>query len=173
MKLSRREKYSICLMAGFVIIFVFFQYIAFPLIDKQERLERNVALKNKTLADMLILKSEYETMMKKVELSKIRFEKREQGFTLFSFLDRLAGEAGIKDNITHMKPSRSDQKGSIYKISTVEMKIQGINLKQLTPYLYQIETSKNMVFIRRLSILKGGKDESFIDAVLQVETFEI
>jgi general secretion pathway protein M len=173
MKLSRRERYSIYLMIGFVVIFIFFQYIAFPLMDKQERLKRNVASKTETLADMLLLKSEYEMLMKKVEFSKERFNKRERGFTLFSFLDRLAGQTGIKDNITYMKPSRADQKGSPYKISLVEMKIQGINLKQLTPYLYQIETSKNMVFIRRISILKAGKEEGFIDAVLQVETFEI
>ena len=34
------------------------------------------------------------------------------------------------------------------------------------------ETSKNMVHIKRLSISKTGKQEGFVDAVLQVETVE-
>jgi hypothetical protein len=36
-----------------------------------------------------------------------------------------------------------------------------------------VETSKNIVRIKKLSISKTGKQEDFIDAVLQVETSEI
>jgi len=86
-------------------------------------------------------------------------------------LDQLAGEAGIKDHIAYMKPSKSRPKNSPYNLSMVELKLQGISIKQLTPYLYMVETSKNMVFIRRISITKTGK-EGMIDAILQVETFE-
>jgi len=35
-----------------------------------------------------------------------------------------------------------------------------------------VETSKNMVYVKRLSISKTGKLEGFVDAVLQVETVE-
>ena len=71
-----------------------------------------------------------------------------------------------------MKPSTSVQKGSLYKISQVEMKLQSLTLEQLTTYLHMIETSKNMVYIKRLSILKTSKPEGFIDAVIQVEAVE-
>jgi general secretion pathway protein M len=53
------------------------------------------------------------------------------------------------------------------------MKLQAITLEQLTTYLYKIETSKNNVFIKRISITKTGKQEQFINAVLHVETIEI
>jgi len=52
------------------------------------------------------------------------------------------------------------------------MKLQGLTLQQLTSYLHMVETSKNMVNIKRLSISKTGKIENLIDAVLQVETAE-
>jgi general secretion pathway protein M len=71
-----------------------------------------------------------------------------------------------------MKPSTTVQKNSSYKISQVEMKLQSITLQQLTAYLHMVETSKNMVNIKRLSISKTGKQEDYINAVLQVETFE-
>jgi general secretion pathway protein M len=92
---------------------------------------------------------------------------------LFSFLDRLAGESGIKDQISYMKPSKTVQKNSPYKISRVEMKLDAITLEQLTNYLHGVETSKNMVDIKKISISKKDKKQGLLTAVLQVETVEI
>ena len=122
---------------------------------------------------MAALRSEYDAITRKAHLSKSRFAKRQKGFTLFSFLDKLAGETGIKANITYMKPSTSAQKTSPIKLSKVEMKLQTITIKQLAAYMHRVETSESTVSIKRLSISKTGKQEGFIDAVLQVETFEI
>jgi general secretion pathway protein M len=172
-KLSKREKYSIYLIVGFICLFVFFQFILFPFIDERDRLKRTIKVKTKILKEMIVLKSEYDMIKKKSGLSKNLIAKRKKGFTLFSFLDKNTGEAGIKDHISYMKPSSSVQKNSKYKISLVEMKLQAITLEQLTTYLYKIETSKNNVFIKRISITKTGKQEQFINAVLHVETIEI
>ena len=121
---------------------------------------------------MTELKSEYDTLNRQTDLSKINFNKRDRGFTLFSFLDRLSGQAGIKDHITYMKPTTTGGKNNAYKLSQVELKLKSVNLKQLTSYLYMIETSKNMIFIKRLSVTQSSKPEGFIDVILQVETYE-
>jgi general secretion pathway protein M len=171
-KLARREKYSIYALSGVICLFVVFQFIVFPFLDKKERLERTIKAKTDILEKMTVLQSEYNTIKKMTELSKSHFEKRDGDFTLFSFLDKLTGKAGIKNHVTYMKPSTSVQKNSPFKISQVEMKLQGLTLQQLTSYLHMVETSKNMVNIKRLSISKTGKIENLIDAVLQVETAE-
>ena len=172
-KLTRREKYSIYAASSVICLFVLIHFIVFPTVGKRDRLKRTLQVKTKILEEMITLKSEYDAINKKTDLSKVHFAGREKGFTLFSFLDKLTGEAGIKDHITYMKPSTSVQKNSPYKISQVEMKLQGLTLQQLTSYLHMVETSKNMVRIKRLSISKTGKQEGFIDAVLQVETSEV
>ena len=171
-KLNRREKYSIYVLSGAICLFILLQFIIFPSFDKRKGLKRVLQAKTDMLEEMTALKSEYNTIKKRTELSKLRFEKREKGFTLFSFLDKLTGKAGIKNHVIYMKPSTSVQKNSPFKISQVEMKLQGLTLKQLTSYLHMVETSKNMANIKRLSISKTGKQEGFIDAVLQVETAE-
>ncbi|MEA1947273.1 MAG: hypothetical protein U9N83_08215 [Thermodesulfobacteriota bacterium] len=171
-KLARREKYSIYALSGVICLFVAFQFIVFPFLDKKERLKRTIHAKTDILEKMTALQSEYNTIKKRTELSKSNFAKRDTGFTLFSFLDQLTGKAGIKNHVTYMKPSTSVQKNSPFKISQVEMKLQGLTLQQLTSYLHMVETSKNMVNIKRLSISKTGKIENLIDAVLQVETAE-
>ncbi len=172
-KLTRREKYSIYAVSGIVFLFVIIQFIVFPSFDKKERLKRSIQVKTKILEEMMALKSEYDGIKRNNDLSKVRFKKRDRNFTLFSFLDKLTGKAGIKEHVTYMKPSTSVQKDSPYKISQVEMKLKDLTLEQLTSYLHMVETSRNMVIIKKLSISKTGKQEGFIDAVLQVETTEI
>lgn len=172
-KLTRREKYSIYAASGIVFLFVIIQFIVFPSFDKKERLKRSIQVKTKILEEMMALKSEYDGIKRNNDLSKVRFKKRDRNFTLFSFLDKLTGKAGIKEHVTYMKPSTSVHKDSPYKISQVEMKLKDLTLEQLTSYLHMVETSRNMVIIKKLSISKTGKQEGFIDAVLQVETTEI
>jgi hypothetical protein len=45
-------------------------------------------------------------------------------------------------------------------------------MKELTAYLYGIETSNNLVRIKGLSISKTGKQAGTMDAVLMAETFD-
>ena len=173
MKLSKREKYAVSVAVLFLVIFVLIRFGVSPFMEKGERLERAVQTKTRELDEMIALKAEYDEMRQKAESSKVRIADRPSGFTLFSFLEKLAGEVNIKESIKHMKPSKTDLKGAPFKLSQVEMKLQNINLKELTPYLHKMETSKNSVFIKRISIVKKGRGEGFIDVVLQVETFEM
>jgi len=172
-KLTQRDKYSVYAVSGTVCLFIIMQFVVFPVFDKRERLEKTLQVKTKLLQEMMALKSEHDALVQWTTVSEVQFKNREKGFTLFSFLDKLSGRAAIKDRITYMKPSTVEQKNSPYKTSRVEMKFRGLTLRQLTIYLHMVETSKNMVRIKRLSISKDGKQEGFIDAVIQVETSEL
>jgi len=171
-KLSNRERYSIAAAVACILVFVFIQWGVFPLIDGKRQLQRALQVKTGMLDEMADLAVKYDSIRRESERITLRFSDRDKGFALFSFLDRLAGEVGIKDKIAYMKPSRIDIKNSPYKLSSVEMKLQGITLNQLMTYLYRIETSKNMVGIKRISISKEGKQNQLLTAVLQAETAE-
>ncbi len=173
MKLSKREQFAVALAAVVMIAFAVIRLGVFPMIEKHRLTQRGVEARAEALKEINVLKAQYDELRQKARMSEGRFARRESGFTLFSFLDRLAGEAGIKDHITYMKPSRSEDKDTGFRISLVEMKLQDVNMEQLMPYLHMVETSENVVFIRRMSITRTGRDEAFIDAVLQVETYEI
>ncbi len=172
-KLNKRERYAIMMGVGVVGIFLIVQFIIEPIFSKTEQKKKNLQTKSVMLEQMRQWQAEYDALTQKANVSKSRFRKRQKGFTLYSFLDRLAGEAGIKDRISYMKPSKKVQKNSPYKLSRVEMKLEAITLEQLTNYLYGVETSKNMVDIKKISISKKDKKQGLITAVLQVETVEI
>ncbi len=172
-KLSRREKYIVygagCLLGLLIMV----QFVITPFFENRSQMQRSLQTKKAELEEMRRLQAEYKGMQGKLQQSEISLGKREKGFTLFSFMDQLAGQAGIKDRISYMKPSNTVQKNSNYKISRVEMKLDAITLEQLTTYLYGIETSANMVMVKKLSLSKKEKDESHISVVLQVETVEV
>ena len=52
------------------------------------------------------------------------------------------------------------------------MKLQAVDLRQLTGYLYRIENSENRVYVKRISISKPGLQSELLDVILQVETVE-
>ena len=171
-KLNRREKYIIygagCLLGLLIII----HFVITPFIENKNQMQRNLQTKKTELAEMRRLQAEHKALKEELQRSQINIDKREKGFTLFSFMDRLAGQAGIKDRISYMKPSNTIQKNSNYRLSRVEMKIDAVTLEQLTSYLYGIETSKNMVIVKKLSISKKDKNEGLVNVILQVETLE-
>ena len=171
--LNKRERYAIMIGIGVLGIFLVVQFIVEPIFGISEQRKKNLQTKYVMLEQKRQWQAEYDSLTQKANLSQSRFSSRKRGFTLFAFLNRLAGEAKIKDRITNMKPTKKVQKNSRYKLSRVEMKLDAITLEQLTNYLYKIETSKNMVEVKKISISKKDKKQRLITAVLQVETFEL
>ena len=171
-KLTRREKLALFTATGVICFFIIIQLIFVPLMNKRSKMAQNLERKKNILSEMRSLNAEYDEIDQKGAVFNRRLNKRPEGFTLFSFLDELAGRAGIKENIIYMKPKTITQPGGRYKNTLVEMKCQGITTEQLTTYLHGVETSRNMIFIKRLSISKKGKKDEFISVVLHVETIE-
>ena len=171
-KLNRREKYIIYAAGGVVGLLILIHFVVTPFFESRKQMQRSLQTRKGELEEMRRLQAEHEALQGKLQVSKIRFSKREKGFTLFSFLDRLAGQTGIKDRISYMKPTKTIQKNSNYKISRVEMKLDNITLEQLAKYLYSVETSKNMVMVKKVSISKKEKKLGLINVILQVETME-
>jgi general secretion pathway protein M len=160
-KLSRREKIVVAAGGGALLLFLLVQLV--------------IAAEAKTvmLADMQRMKAEYEGIRSQTRQAESRFTQRDKGFTLFSFLDQLAGQARIKERVSYMRPSKVDQKNSAFKLSRVEMKIEAVTLEQLTQFLYGVESSRNMAAVSKLSITRRDQKEGLLDAILQVDTLEL
>jgi general secretion pathway protein M len=152
--LNKRERHGIMLAATVIAIFLIAVLIVEPFLSRTAAMKNSLQTKANMLGEMQKLQSEINALKQQATVSKSRFQGRQKGFSLYSFMDRLAGESGIKDQITRMKPTKTVQKNSPYKISRVEMKLEAITLEQLTNYLYGVETSKNMVNIKKISISK-------------------
>jgi general secretion pathway protein M len=172
MKLNKREKYGIYIVAVVAVLFVIAEFIVPPIVETRTRQQRSIVAKKQMLVELNLLSAEHETLQQRVTQAKQRMNKRAKNFTLFSFLERLSGQAKVKGNVAHMKPSTVVDKTGKHKTFQVEMKLRGVTLDQITKYIHMVETSENMVYIKRVSVTKAGKAGNSIDATLLVETYE-
>jgi general secretion pathway protein M len=171
MRLAKREKYLIAIAGSVVALFFLFQLLILPVFEKKARLQRNIIKKEEELSEIALIGAEIEGLKGSTQKTKKIITRRKRGFTLFSFLEQKAGEAQIKDHIKYMKPSSSKGEGP-YNESLVEIKLESITLKQLVGYLYRIEKPEDLIIVKRMSI-KGNKNkQGYLDAVLQVLTFQ-
>lgn len=172
-KLNKREKIGVAAAAVVIVVFLFFQLLVFPLFDKNEQLTRTISTREHQLEQIQELQAEYRQTSSKTEQTQRQLKTRRRGFTLFSFLETLAGQTGVKSHIAYMKPTTTTQKESPYRLSMVEMKLQEITMSQLLAYLHGIETSRDTIVIKRLSISKSEQKADLINTIFQVETLEM
>ena len=170
MQLAKREKYLIFLAVIVIVLALVIQFVIMPFVEKRERYNNNVATKQKNLQEMVQLRQEYVALQQGSDVLAQRLANRTTSFTLFSFLEKAAGDAGVKENIKYMKPSASTGKGP-FKESLVEMKLERITLGQMVGYLQLIESPDMLVSIKRISIQSNKKETQYLDAILQVLTF--
>jgi len=172
-KLNKREKICVAAAAAAIVIFLVLQMLVFPLFEKNAQLTRTLATRQQEREQIQQLQADYRKTAEKAEQAQRHLKTRKRGFTLFSFLETLAGQTGVKSHIAYMRPTTTTQKDSPYRLSMVEMKLQDVTMAQLLTYLHGIETSRDMISIKRLSISKGEQKADLINTVFQVETLEM
>ena len=170
MQLAKREKYLISLAVIVMVLALVIQLGIMPFVEKREQYNNKVTANQKNLQEMVNLRQEYLVLQQGSDILAQRLAKRPKSFTLFSFLEKAAGEAGVKENIKSMKPSASTTKGP-FKESLVEMKLERITLGQMVGYLKRVEAPDMLVSIKRISIQSNKKETQYLDAILQVLTF--
>jgi general secretion pathway protein M len=171
-KLSRREKVVVAAGGAALILFAVIQLLILPVFEHQSQLRRSVQAKAAILAQMQQFQAEAEELKSRSQASEGRFRKRDKNFTLFSFLDQLAGQARVKERVSYMRPTKTEVKNSPFKLSRVEMKLEGVTLEQLATYIHGVESSPNMASVSKLSITRRDQKEGLLDAILQVDTLE-
>jgi general secretion pathway protein M len=169
--MNKRERYLVGFACIFILAAAGYNFGISPLLEQQKVLERQLSAKKNALETLSRLSEEYNQILRESDSLTSMYAKRDPGFTLFAFLETIAVKAGLNNHIDYMKPSSVIDKVSKAPLSVVEMKLKRIKLSQLVSYLYLVELSEHIVFIKRLSITSDGKDQHTISATLQVETY--
>ncbi|MBU0946286.1 MAG: type II secretion system protein M [Proteobacteria bacterium] len=169
-RMVKREKIMLAglvLFAGSVLLF---HFLFSPLLDSRQRLKNSISVKETELQQIRDLQKEYQALQHQTGDIQERISNRPKAFTLFSFIELQAAEAKIKEQISYLKPSEIEGESAL-KESRVDMKLQRINLDDLVNFLKGLESPKDVVFINRISIQEHGKDEGYVNAVIQIITF--
>jgi len=171
-RLARREKIAVYAGAAFVGLFLIFQLGVFPVLSSKENLERRIESDREQLQQMMALSAEYRALKGNSGSMDERLAARGQGFNLFSLLEGVATQTGLKDNVKYIKPSSSQLEGE-YTVSSVEMQFEQITMEQLFTYLHKVENPANVLWVDRLSIRKHKDQSGYVDATLQISTLTL
>ncbi len=167
MRLGRRDRVALAVGAGALVLFVLLQFVLFPLLDRRQRLEKGIAARERALVEMRQMQERFKKLHRQSNSLSRQLAKRDENFSLFSFLENKASVTGIKQNIAYMKPSSVQGDGPVQQ-TTVEMKFKAITLRQLVSFLEQIEDPERLVAVRRIAIQGDKEQGASLDVILQV-----
>lgn len=170
MNLGGREKLMIIAGGVVVALVLFYRFGLSPALERLRMLDRLVAVKERDLHEMKTLRETYLAQKSLMEEVNRSLAQRGQDFAIFSFLEELANKTGIKTNIMYMKPALTTP-GELFRESSVEMRLEGIALQQLTRYLYDIEQAPQLLRVRRMHIKPRPANPDQLDVTFQVSTF--
>ena len=156
----------------FVVCFFAFQFVFLPFLSSRANIEKAITRKRNELVQITALQKEYQLLKTEAGGVRTQLSQRPSGFTLFTFLDKQATASQVKKQIKYMKPSTFEGNDNLNQ-SLVEMKLQRVTLKSLVEFIRLIESIENVVSIRRISIQKNGKEQGYLDVILQIVTFEL
>ncbi|MBI4042249.1 MAG: hypothetical protein HY391_02125 [Deltaproteobacteria bacterium] len=112
--------------------------------------------------------SQYAARQSYVETLFGRMSQVKGDFSLISYLERNAGKANIsKESVERIDPKELPP-GELVKISTAEVSLLKISLRQLVDFLYYIESSPYPIKVNQLRVSKRFDDPLYLDASLTI-----
>ena len=165
--LTLREQSVIIVGLVVVLAFLLVQVLYFPLSDKQKALESSIKMKEKDLLELKNIAAQYKRLRARGAGQKGK--KQEEPFMLFSVLEKMATKSGLMAKMDYMRPG-TIQLDSLRQEKWVELKLSRITLKELTSYLYNLQSFGKGIYIKRLSARKEGE---YLNLILQPAVIEM
>jgi general secretion pathway protein M len=169
-QLEYRQKVLLLGVSIVLLLFFVYQLLVSPYVDARARLQNSVEQRQEDLEQIKKLRQDYLLVKKREGGIKDRLAKRSRDFALFTYVDRMADQAKIKDAIQYMKPSVATGEGPLQE-SLVELKLQEATLEGLVNFLKLVESTENVVSLRRIAIQESGKTKGYIDVTMQIVTY--
>ena len=155
--LAKREKNFVIGAACFIVVFFLFKSLIIPFFEKKDRMRKGIKDREIELEEVIRLSGEYEAYKGDSQGIEQVLGRRKRGFTLRTFLQEKANEAGVIIGRINEFPSK--ETGPFIE-STMEVRLEAVTLKQLKEYLYRIESPEDLVSVPTISIKENKRERS-------------
>ena len=167
--LAKREKNFVIGAACFIVVFFLFKSLIIPFFEKKDRMQKGIITRENDLEEMIRLCGEHDAYKGDSQSIEQVLGMRRRGFTLRTFLQQKANEAGVIIGRINEFPSK--ETGQFIE-STMEVRLEAVTLTQLWEYLYRIESPEDLVSVPTISIKQNKKEPGYHDVTLRALTFE-
>ncbi len=169
--LGTREKLYIKAGAGIGCVILLFQFAILPFWEDRARVEKAVETQEKILEEMHAQLGEYRLLKHDTDALQRAIASRPPNFTLYSFVERKAREAGVRGNIKAIQPSRGLSTGSLEE-ATADVSLEKITTRQLVRFLYFADSPRDAVRIRKIAVRKSMESPEYLTVTVQLATYQ-
>jgi general secretion pathway protein M len=169
--LQRRERLFVIGAGALLVVFLLFKLTIDPMLKRSADLDRQIVTARRQLDEVRTMQQAYQRQKKVVDNINSQL-KNQPNFAIFSRLEELAGQTGIRSKIVHMKPTVSTP-NEVYNEESVEVKVEGVTLEQLVQYLHQVENSPQLLKIKRLEMKPRFDNRQILTATFRVSAFTL
>ncbi len=170
-KLDAKQRKLVAGAAIFVLIALILEIAVFPFREAKEKLTKAVQVNQKKLNEISKLDAEFTLQEATMARTKSALSARSADFTLFAYLEKKATQANVRGRIKQMNSSKGIQSISLEE-SLIDMKLEKITIKQLTDFLYFVESPADLVKIEKITINKMKENPEYLSAQLQISSFQ-
>lgn len=170
-KLNARQKKTVIAGAVVVALIILVQFVFLPFVDGKKKMKRSIALNEATLREMYKLEAEYSSIKQDVNVIQAALSRRTPDFSFFSFIEKKAGETGVRGNMKSLQPSRPMPAGSFEEVSA-DIKLEKVTLKQLVDFLAAAESVGQAIALKKLSVSRSPESPEYLSAQIQLVTFQ-
>lgn len=167
-QLSRREQVMVGAAVGAVLLVAIWLGVVDPYRAAMGRLDSQIRNRSNSLVEVKGLQQ--DVLQLRQQLSEVSGRKGMDG-PLFSYVETLTEESGVRDNLASMRPQPATQQGE-YRQQLVELKLEKLSISQLVRFLYAIEYAGQGVQVKSMRIKRRFEDHSSLDVNLSVFTLE-
>lgn len=167
-QLSPRERIMVFSAVAAVALVAIWLGVVEPYQAAMGRLDSQIKNRSNSLVEVKSLQQDIRRLSQR--LSQVSGRKAMDG-PLFSYVEALTDQAGVRDHLLSMRPQQSSQQGE-YRQQQVELKLEKLSIAQLVRFLYAVEYSGQRVQIKSMRIKRRFEDHSSLDVNLSVFTLE-
>jgi len=169
--LSARERWLVLGAVVFVGLALIFAMVVNPAMENKQRYIRLALDKRQDLAKFREYASEYRSLQSSLAEIEKKVASSSSDVSLLAAMESNARKLGLAERIASMKPFTSELDSGMVQ-SSVEMRVEKIDLKGLVEFMEAIETGPNMAVTSRLRIKTRFDDPALLDATILVTTLE-
>lgn len=170
--LQRREQALLIGAAVLVLLLALFTFVIDPIRVRAANLDRRLATADRQLAELRSLRVEYQRRKQVIDRMDSRLRRQHRNFAIFSYLEQVAGRAGVQDKIQSMNTIASPP-NTEYKEDSVEVRMEGVTLQQLVEYLHRVENSPQILRVKRLQVVPTREDRQLLSVRLRISVFSL
>ncbi len=165
--LSPRERVVVGIGAAAIGAALVFVAVVDPLLERQDRLDRQLVRTQREIREIAALGAEYAVLRARLSMLENRLPPPEAQFSLVAFVEEAASRARVRERIVGMQPQPPAVMQQ-YQETSVDLKLDGIPLSDLLALLVEFEQAPYDIQVRHLQIKPKYDAPYLLEANLRV-----